>query len=65
MKPTLARCRFCGNTDQEKLVIDIRYRVFAAEFYFISCLSCGTQGPHADTSERAVELWNKQLRVNE
>jgi Lar family restriction alleviation protein len=55
----IEQCPFCGNTDQKKLVIDVRYRVFSSEFYFVTCLSCGAQGPHACTHEEAVDRWNK------
>ena len=52
-------CKMCGSTN---LIIDTerKYgeRGLRGQMFCVACLSCGAQGPWADTEEMAVEGWN-------
>lgn len=52
-------CKMCGS---RSLIIDTerKYgeRGFRGQMFCVACLTCGAQGPWADTEELAIEGWN-------
>jgi transcription elongation factor Elf1 len=50
------KCPFCGNKDQEKLVVQ---QHVLNERKYVSCCACGANGPDLLTTESgAIGCWN-------
>ena len=55
----MERCPFCGNFVQLVSVCSPRY---------VYCENCFTQGPHGETENECVGLWNSRhtdIKINE
>lgn len=52
-------CKMCGS---RSLIIDSERKYgdhgLRGQMFCVACLTCGAQGPWADTEELAIEGWN-------
>ena len=62
----LKACPFCGNTSEEEFSIYSETRVLSPDNMYkslrVSC-SCGAMGSDGDSTENAIEEWNKRRGI--
>lgn len=51
---TLDACPFCGG-------LDLNFSSNGHENLFVTCLQCGTEGPVAESTQGAADLWNNRV----
>ncbi len=59
-KIKLKPCHFCGLTNLSRFTSSTPDSDEVG--YGFYCHSCGTKGPHAQSKEQAVEVWNRRMQ---
>jgi len=57
--PDKEKCPFCGNVGEAEFSLGKIDAPFGGHYWFVVC-SCGAQGPHEVTPEKADEAWNRR-----